>query len=378
MKMHTPRTRALGMHLILVLVTGLLASRLLIANPVPSTPAPASAEAIATVTAEKTETSESATPWGGDYFPNTLLTDQNGRQVHFFDDLIKDKVVVINFIFTSCSDSCPLETARLRQVQKLLGDRVGKDIFFYSISIDPLSDTPEVLKAYSQRFQVGPGWLFLTGEFADVTELRKKLGLFIEGVDNGRNKDHNLSLIVGNQQTGRWMKASPFENPWILADQLANTLHNWKQQSVGESYADAPEIRPPSNGEELFRTRCASCHSLGPTDGQGIGMRSIGPDLIGVTLQRDPAWLNRWIREPDRVLAEKDPIAMELFERYNRIPMPNLRLDEKSAQSIIEFLQEETERQHPAKNALTAENEEPEHHHAVAAPGSAQGPTQMQ
>jgi protein SCO1/2 len=81
--------------------------------------------------------SESATPWGGDYFPNTLLTDQDGRQVHFFDDLIKGKVVVINFIFTSCSDSCPLETARLRQVQKLLGDRVGKDIFFYSISIDP-------------------------------------------------------------------------------------------------------------------------------------------------------------------------------------------------------------------------------------------------
>lgn len=133
--------------------------------------------------------------------------------MHFFDDLIKGKVVVINFIFTSCSDSCPLETARLRQVQKLLGDRVGKDIFFYSISIDPLSDTPEVLKSYAQRFQIGPGWQFLTGEFADVTELRQKLGLFIEGVDNGRSKDHNLSLIVGNQQTGRWMKASPSRTP---------------------------------------------------------------------------------------------------------------------------------------------------------------------
>lgn len=214
-------------------------------------------------------------------------------------------MVVINFIFTSCSDSCPLETARLRQVQKLLGDRVGQDIFFYSISIDPLSDTPEVLKAYSQRFKVGPGWKFLTGEFEAVTDLRKKLGLFIEGVDNGRNKDHNLSLIVGNQGTGRWMKASPFENPWILADQLANTLQNWKQPSVEESYANAPEIRPPSNGEELFRTRCASCHSLGPQDGQGIGMRNIGPDLIGVTRLRDPAWLNRWIREPDRMLPKR-------------------------------------------------------------------------
>ncbi|MCK1793602.1 SCO family protein [Pseudomonas violetae] len=325
--MHTQRSRALGMHLVLLLVTCLLASRLLVAQEA----APAA--------------NGSVTPWGGDYFPNTLLTNQDGRQVHFFDDLIKGKVVVINFIFTSCSDSCPLETARLRQVQSLLGDRVGKDIFFYSISIDPLSDTPAVLKAYAQRFKVGPGWQFLTGEFDDVTELRHKLGLFIEGVDNGSNKDHNLSLIVGNQETGRWMKASPFENPWILADQLANTLQNWKQPSIEQSYADAPQIRPPSTGEELFRTRCASCHSLGPQDGQGIGMRSIGPDLIGVTRQRDPAWLSRWIREPDRMLAEQDPIATALFERFEKIPMPNLRLDENSVQAIIDFLGEETERQ---------------------------------
>ncbi|PYY70877.1 electron transporter SenC [Pseudomonas jessenii] len=358
-KLHSPRSRALGMHLVLVLVTGLLASQLLVASQPLSTPAPAGQAT------SETAVVEADTPWGGDYFPNTLLTDQDGHQMRFFDDMIKGKVVVINFIFTSCSDSCPLETARLRQVQKLLGDRVGKDIFFYSISIDPLSDTPEVLKAYAQRFQVGPGWKFLTGEFADVTDLRKKLGLFIEGVDNGRNKDHNLSLIVGNQETGRWMKASPFENPWILADQLANTLQNWKQPSVEESYVNAPQIRPPSNGEELFRTRCASCHSLGPLDGQGIGLRSIGPDLIGVTHQRDPQWLNRWIREPDRMLAEKDPIAMELFERYNRISMPNLRLDQKSAQSIIEFLQAETDRQHPPVEPLVSGNEEPEHHHAV-------------
>ncbi|MBN3965204.1 SCO family protein [Pseudomonas gregormendelii] len=325
--LYTPRSRALGMHLVLLLVTCVLASRLLLAHEAASA------------------TNGSVTPWGGDYFPNTLLTNQDGQQVHFFDDLIKGKVVVINFIFTSCSDSCPLETARLRQVQTLLGDRVGKDIFFYSISIDPLSDTPAVLKAYAQRFRVGPGWQFLTGEFDDVTELRHKLGLFIEGVDNGRNKDHNLSLIVGNQETGRWMKASPFENPWILADQLANTLQNWKQPSIEQSYADAPQIRPPSTGEELFRTRCASCHSLGPQDGQGIGMRSIGRDLIGVTRQRDPAWLSRWIREPDRMLAEGDPIATALFERFEKIPMPNLRLDENSAQAVIDFLTQETERQ---------------------------------
>jgi hypothetical protein len=87
-------------------------------------------------------------------------------------------------------------------------------------------------------------------------------------------------------------------------------------------------------------------------DGQGLGMRSIGPDLIGVTRKRDPKWLNRWIREPDRLLAEKDPIALQLYEQFERIPMPNLRLDEPSAQSIIDFLSEETERQHPPTAAV--------------------------
>lgn len=289
----------------------------------------------------------SATPWGADYFPNTLLTDQDGRQLHFFDDLIKDKVVAINFIFTSCTDSCPLETARLRQVQQLLGERVGRDVFFYSISIDPQTDTPPVLKHYAQKFKVAPGWLFLTGDKEEITQLRQKLGLFIEGVDNGRSKDHNLSLIVGNQATGRWMKASPFENPWILADQLGNSLQNWKVASLEGSYADAPQIRPPSMGEELFRTRCASCHTLGMLDGQGIGLRSIGPDLLDVTRQRDPLWLSRWIREPDRLLAEKDPLALELFERYNRVSMPNLRLDEAATAALLTYLQEETDRQHP-------------------------------
>lgn len=94
---------------------------------------------------------EAATPWGASYFPNIPLLTQDGEKVHFFDDLIRDKVVAINFIFTGCSDSCPVETARLRQVQKILGDRVGKDIFLYSISIDPYNDTPATLKTLCRK-----------------------------------------------------------------------------------------------------------------------------------------------------------------------------------------------------------------------------------
>ncbi|MEZ0199753.1 SCO family protein, partial [Pseudomonas qingdaonensis] len=94
---------------------------------------------------QRTVAEAAASPWGASYFPNIPLLTQDGEKVHFFDDLIKDKVVAINFIFTGCSDSCPVETARLRQVQKILGDRVGKDIFLYSISIDPYNDTPATL-----------------------------------------------------------------------------------------------------------------------------------------------------------------------------------------------------------------------------------------
>ncbi|WP_194790401.1 SCO family protein [Pseudomonas sp. UFMG81] len=286
--------------------------------------------------------SEPDTPWGANYFPNIPLLTQDGKQVRFFDDLIKDKVVAINFIFTGCGDSCPVETARLRQVQKLLGERVGQDIFIYSISIDPYNDTPTTLKRYAEKFAIGPGWTLLTGEAADIEQLRRSLGLYIEGLENGRSKDHNLSLIIGNQATGRWMKASPFESPYILADRLANSLHNWKQASASNDYNQAPEIRTPSAGEQLFRTRCSSCHTVGDAE-RGV-TRGIGPDLLGVTRQREEQWLKRWMMEPDRMLAEKDPLAMLLYEQYNQLAMPNMRLGETEVAALLAYLEEETTR----------------------------------
>ncbi len=101
------------------------------------------------------------------HFPNVELITQDGQKVHFYDDLIKGKIVAIDLIYTNCEYACPLETARMAQIQKKLGDRVGQDIFFYSISIDPERDTPKVLKEYMEKFHVGPGWLFLTGKKAD-------------------------------------------------------------------------------------------------------------------------------------------------------------------------------------------------------------------
>ena len=282
--------------------------------------------------------------WGRSYFPNPTLITQDGERVKFFDDLIKDKVVAINFIYTSCKDSCPLETARLRKVREILGDRVGKDIFFYSITTTPKIDTPAVLKNYMKKYKIRPGWTFLTGEEEDIIALRKKLGLYIDEIqdDQDNPNDHNLSLIIGNQASGRWMKRSPFENPYVLSSQLADWLHNWKRKPKQmESYAEAPQLRQIRTGERLFRTRCSSCHE--------IGKDGVGPDLLGVVKRRDRGWLERWLKAPDKMLAEKDALAMQLFERY-RLPMPNLRLTDADVQALITFMEDEDKKR---SNRLT-------------------------
>jgi len=139
-------------------------------------------------------------PGGPIYFPNVLLTTQDGTTVHFYDDLLKGKKVAINLIYTSCKDECPLEAARLIQVQQLLGDRVGRDIFFYSISIDPTQDTPAVLKASAEEFNVGPGWLFRTGEEDDIKLVAKKLGLprpDLAGVTTRRDRAWLTHYLTG-------------------------------------------------------------------------------------------------------------------------------------------------------------------------------------
>jgi len=298
--------------------------------------------------------------WGADYFPDVTLTTHKGKQVRFFSDLIKDKVVVINFIYTNCPDECAMETARLREVEKILGDRVGRDVFMYSISIDPDKDTPRVLKEYAEKFQAGPDWLFLTGKDADITQLRVKLGLYSVQEKEGKLQDHNLSLIIGNQKTGQWMKISPHENPYIMATQVGSWLHNWKLPPKEQrGYADAPQVRNISAGESLYRTRCAACHTIGARLADLSDQPAIGPDLLNITRKRDHLWLTRWLAEPDKMLAEKDPLAMELLARYNKLQMPNMRLGGKDIEALFDYIDEESHRVEHQKH----HDHSSEHHH---------------
>jgi len=146
-------------------------------------------------------------PWGVDYFPNVPVVTHEGKELRFYDDLIKGKIVVINFIYTSCTSICSLSTARLAEVREKLGDRVGRDIFFYSITLDPVVDGPEVLKKFASHFYSGPGWLFLTGKPEDIDLIRYKLG------ERSRSKSqHRNDIMLGNDVTGEWGRDSIFSD----------------------------------------------------------------------------------------------------------------------------------------------------------------------
>src|ERR1700686_256385 len=274
--------------------------------------------------------------WGADYFPNVTLTTQDGTKVHFYDDLIRGKIVVIDLIYTHCVDACPLETARLAQVQRMLGDRVGKEIFFYSISIDPERDTPEELKQYAEKYHVGPGWLFLTGKKEDIDLISKKLGLY--SAPNPRNRDgHTPAVLLGNEATGQWMRNSATDNARFLAILIGDWLNSWKtrKEEAQRSYAEASPINITDKGQYIFATHCAACHSIGHGD-------KIGPDLLGVTSVRDHAWLARFIATPEKMIAEGDPIATELFKKYKQVNMPNLRLGGQDTADLIRFMESQT------------------------------------
>ncbi len=269
--------------------------------------------------------------WGASYFPNVPLTTQDGRTVRFYDDLIKGKIVAVNFIYTSCKYACPLETARLAQVQRLLGDRMGKDVFFYSITIDPAYDTPAVLKEYAAKFDAGPGWLFLTGTQEDIDLISRKTGPYSE--PNPSNP--------GNEVTGQWIRNSGVDDPRFLATTIGTWLNSWRTATAPtRSYADAPKLDFAA-GEYVFQKHCAACHTVGDGD-------RIGPDLAGVTARRDGTWLTRFISEPEAMRASGDPTAKALAAKYQPAIMPRLGVEQADVAQLLQYIDTKTVAAHPA------------------------------
>lgn len=153
-----------------------------------------------------TKTAEKSSP-AANYFTDVELTNQDGKKVRFYSDVLKGKTVVVNAFFTTCTSVCPPMNRNMEKIQEVLGDRVGRDVFLVSITVDPEVDTPVRLKEYAKKFHAGPGWLFLTGKKENLDWALYKLGQYVEKKD-----DHKTIFIIGNEPTGLWKKAFGMAN----------------------------------------------------------------------------------------------------------------------------------------------------------------------
>lgn len=174
--------------------------------------------------------------------PDLPVLDQDGRALHFHRDLVKDRVVVVNFIFTTCGTICPALGAIFGKLQDELGEQLGRDVHLISVSIDPLTDTPERLKAWAAKFGARPGWTLVTGAKADLEQLARTLG-----GSSGDKLEHPAMVLLGDEAHGRWRRAYGFPKPAELA-RLARELV--AARSTAAEAATAPP-GAPAEGERV-------------------------------------------------------------------------------------------------------------------------------
>lgn len=151
---------------------------------------------------------------GFNVIPNVPVLTHEGQSVRFYDDLVKGRVVMLNVMYATCGDSCPLITQNLRRVQELLGDRMGRDLFMYSITLQPEIDTVQKLRTYARLFQLKPGWQFLTGKRADIEQLRIALGFYDpDPIIDASLSQHTGILRYGNERLNRWAGCPAMARP---------------------------------------------------------------------------------------------------------------------------------------------------------------------
>jgi len=167
--------------------------------------------------------------------PDVEVLDQEGNQLHFYSDLIRGKTVAINFIFTNCTTICPPLAATFARVQKEMGDKVGKDVHLISISVDPLTDTPERLKAWGAKFKAGAGWTFVTGNKQEMDTLLNALGAYVS-----KREDHTPSVIVGNDLKSVWTRTYGLAK----ASQMVALIENVMAGTLDESQTSKEPTKP--------------------------------------------------------------------------------------------------------------------------------------
>ena len=156
-----------------------------------------------------------------EYFPNTLVQTHEGKKLRFYDDAVQGKIVVFNMMYTVCTGICPGNTANLLQVQQALGSRLGKDVFMYSMTLQPEFDTPQALQDYVRRYDIKPGWTFLTGKPKEMDVIRRKLGFFNDNPTIDANLANHTGMVrIGHEALDRWLMMPALSSPKNIAREI--------------------------------------------------------------------------------------------------------------------------------------------------------------
>ena len=167
--------------------------------------------------------------------PDVELVNQHGQKVRFYSDLVKDHVVGLSFIYTSCTTICSPIGVNVARLEKVLEQQSPKnDVQIISISIDPVVDTPERLKAWSEKFAPGPRWTLLTGSKTEVDHLLKTLKVFSASIE-----DHSPFFLIGDDSSGRWTLVNGLAAPTELANML-----------IGIATGADPAVTAVGNGDD--------------------------------------------------------------------------------------------------------------------------------
>jgi protein SCO1/2 len=167
-----------------------------------------------------------------EHFPNVPLVTQDKKTVRFYDDVIKGKVVIIQFMFTNCEQFCPMVTPNLVRVQTDLQKRAVREVAMISITVDPIRDTPGVLKEYSSKFHVQPGWQFLTGQKNDIDWIRRELGVYDP---DDKKIEHMNVLTIGKESTGQWLAIEALAKPEDIVQTVLPLTDHSARPTAGQA-----------------------------------------------------------------------------------------------------------------------------------------------
>jgi protein SCO1/2 len=159
--------------------------------------------------------------------PNFVLLNQDAER--FDSATLRGKVVVLNFIFTTCTDVCPLFTANLVQLQRALKKEHSGDVFIVSITTDPEIDSPKVLTAYAQRYQADfQNWAFLTGSESQLKPVWEGFGVRVIRKGRGLVQHTGLTTVIDRQGVRRF---NHYGEKWRAADVERDVLSLLKKKT---------------------------------------------------------------------------------------------------------------------------------------------------